>query len=71
MPWGDDLPKFNTPEARMKLEKLAKELEKDCGVAELNFGAEGIAIHIKNLCNEQRRYQNGKKRQHSVSIEPS
>jgi len=64
--WGDDLPKFNTPEAKAKLEKLAKELEKDCGVEELNFGAEGIALHIKSFCNEQRRYQKSKRR-HSVS----
>ena len=60
--WGDDLPKFNTPKAKAKLEKLAKKLEKDCGVEELNFGAGGIAQHIKSFCNEQRRYQKGKKR---------
>ena len=55
--WGTKFPKFNTPQAKLELSEFSAQLEPVCGIPDVGFNAEGIAKHIQNFCNEQRRYQ--------------
>ena len=59
--WGDELPKFNSPESKAELKAIAEQITQECGIPEINFTEEGIAQHIKTFFNEQRRYQKSKK----------
>ncbi|EDO40628.1 predicted protein [Nematostella vectensis] len=57
-----EFPKFNSPEAKAELDAFAENIEKECGIKEINFGKEGIKKHIQSFCNEQRRYNKKRKR---------
>ena len=59
--WGDNLPKFNSPESKAELEAFAKEITPECSIPEINFNEEGIARHIQTFYSEQRRYRKNKK----------
>ena len=54
--WGPDFPKFNSPQMKLELSDFSTELEPACGIPEVGFNAEGIAKHIQDFCNGQRRY---------------
>ena len=58
--WGDELPKFNSPESKAELKAFAEQITQECGIPEINFSEEGIAQHIKTFFNEQRRYRKSK-----------
>ncbi|KAK2553663.1 hypothetical protein P5673_024887 [Acropora cervicornis] len=59
--WKDELPKFNTPSAKVELDAFAAEITPECGIPEINFAKEGISKHIQSFFNEQRRYRKIKK----------
>jgi len=59
--WKDELPKFNTPSAKVELDAFAAEITPECGIPEINFAKEGISKHIQSFFNEQRRYRRIKK----------
>ena len=59
--WGDELPKFNSPESKAELKAFAEQSTQECGIPEINFTEEGIAQHIKTFFNEQRQYRKSKK----------
>ena len=59
--WGDELPKFNSPESKAELKAFAEQITQECGTPEIKFTEEGIAQHIKAFYNEQRRYRKTKK----------
>ena len=58
--WNNTYPKFNTPKKRVELTKFAEEIEKECAVPVLGFNKDGIAKHIQDFFNEQRRYKRRK-----------
>ena len=62
--WKGDYPKFNTPEKKVQLHKFASQIEAECGIPEIGFTTEGIAQHIQDFFNEQRRYKKRNKGQH-------
>jgi len=39
---------------RKKLEELAKSLEEECSIPEINFGIDGIKKHIQSVFRERR-----------------
>ena len=43
--WGDELPKFNSPESKAELKAFAVQITQECGIPEINFSEEGIAQH--------------------------
>jgi len=45
--WKDELPKFNTPSAKVELDAFAAEITPECGIPEINFAKEGISKHIQ------------------------
>ena len=47
--WRKSLPKFNTPETKQQLTKLATEITLECGMTEINFGENGIMYHGRGL----------------------
>ena len=55
--WNGDHPKFNTPEKKAELSKFALQIDPECGIPEIGFTSEGIAQHIQDFFNEQRRYK--------------
>jgi len=59
--WGDELPKFNSPESKAELKAFAEEITQECGIPEINFTEDGISKHIQTFYNEQRRYRKTKK----------
>ena len=61
--WGNNLPRFNTPETKQQLAEFAKEITPECGIPEINFGEDGIAKHIQTFYTEQRRYQKNRRTQ--------
>ncbi|KAK2564501.1 hypothetical protein P5673_011944 [Acropora cervicornis] len=64
--WKGDYPKFNTPEKKVQLNKFASQIEAECGIPEIGFTTEGIAQHIQDFFNEQRRYKKRNKGQQIV-----
>ena len=58
--WGNDCPKFNTPETKSELKEFAAEIASECAIPEINFNEEGIADHVKTFFSEQRRYKKNK-----------
>lgn len=58
--WNNKYPKFNTPQQKAELAKFSEQIFKECALPEVGFNREGIAKHIQDFFNEQRRY---KKRQ--------
>lgn len=46
--WKDELPKFNTPNAKAELDAFAAEITPECGIPEINFAKEGISKHINH-----------------------
>ena len=68
--WGTKFPKFNTPQAKLELSEFSAQLEPVCGIPDVGFNAEGIAKHIQNFCNEQRRYQKLKTSNSKVNALP-
>lgn len=47
--WGDDLPKFNSPESKAELKVFPEEITSECSIPEINFTEEGIPKHIDIL----------------------
>jgi len=62
--WEGYLPRFNTPEMKANLKEFAREIEKECGIPEIDFMEDGIVKHIQDFFNEQRRYKRLKVGQH-------
>ena len=58
--WNHTYPKFNTPERKAELAKLAASINKECAVPAAGFNTDGIARHIQDFFNEQRRYKKRK-----------
>ncbi|KAL9970491.1 hypothetical protein ACROYT_G022875 [Oculina patagonica] len=65
--WRGDLPKFNTPEKKAGLNTFASQIEAECGMPEIGFTSEGIAQHIQDFFNEQRRYKKRNNEQQIVN----
>ena len=61
--WGPEFPKFNSPEMKAELQEFAKKIAPTCGIQELGFNEDGIAKHVQDFCNEQRRYRKLKRSQ--------
>ena len=61
MKWGDNLPKFSSPESKAELKAFAEEIAQECSIPEISFNEEGIAKHIQTFYSEQRRYRKNKK----------
>ena len=59
--WNDTYPKFNTPEKKVELTKFSEKIAKECAVPAAGFNKEGIAKHIQDFFNEQRRYHKKRK----------
>ena len=66
--WGPNFPKFNSPQMKLELSGFSAELEAVCGIPEVGFNAEGIAKHIQDFCNEQRRYHKLKTSNSKVTV---
>jgi len=47
--WGDDLPKFNSPESKAELKVFAEEITPECSIPEIDLNEEGIAKHIETF----------------------
>ena len=47
----------------MQLNKFASQIEAECGIPEIGFTTEGIAQHIQDFFNKQRRYKKRNKGQ--------
>lgn len=58
--WNNTYPKFNTPVRKAELAKFAESIVKKCAVPAAGFDKEGIAKHIQDFFNEQRRYKKRK-----------
>ena len=58
--WNNTYPKFNTPKKKVELARFAEDIEKECAVPALGFNKDGIAKHIQDFFNEQRRYKRRK-----------
>lgn len=58
--WNNQYPKFNTPERKAALAKFAEQIAPECAVPAAGFNKDGIAKHIQDFYNEQRRYQKRK-----------
>lgn len=58
--WGNDSPKFNTPETKVDLIKFCAEIAPECAIPEIDFNEEGIASQIKTFFIEQWRYKKNK-----------
>lgn len=58
--WGNDSPKFNTPETKVDLIKFCAEIAPECAIPEIDFNEEGIASQIKTFFVEQWRYKKNK-----------
>ena len=54
--WGPKFPKFNSPQMKAELSEFAAKIAPTCGMPEAGFNEDGIAKHIQDFCNEQRRY---------------
>lgn len=59
--WGNDSPKFNTPETKVDLIKFCAEIAPECAIPEIDFNEEGIASCIKTFFIEQWRYKKKQK----------
>ena len=68
--WGPNFPKFNSPQMKLELSDFSTELEPACGIPEVGFNVEGIAKHIQDFCNEQRRYHKLKTSNSKVNVLP-
>lgn len=56
--WGvGNFPKFNTPEMKAQLNKIALDIVPECSIPEIGFTCEGICQHIQDYLNEQHRYR--------------
>ena len=58
--WGNQYPKFNTPERKAALAKFAEQIAPECAVPAAGFNKDGIAKHIQDFFSEQRRYKKRK-----------
>lgn len=54
--WGPEFPKFNSPQMKAELNEFSAKIAPICSIPEVGFNEEGIAKHIQDFCNEQRRY---------------
>ncbi|XP_068700440.1 uncharacterized protein [Montipora foliosa] len=54
--WGPEFPKFNSPQMKAELNEFSAKIAPLCSIPEVGFNEEGIAKHIQDFCNEQRRY---------------
>ncbi|KAJ7394811.1 hypothetical protein OS493_000645 [Desmophyllum pertusum] len=54
--WGPKFPKFNSPQMKAELNEFSAKITPVCGIPEVGFNEEGIAKHVQDFCNEQRRY---------------
>ena len=57
--WDNQYPKFNTPERKAALAKFAEQIAPGFAVPAAGFNKDGIAKHIQDFFNEQRRYWKG------------
>lgn len=55
--WKGFYPKLNTPEKKAELNRSASQIQPDCGIPEIGFTSKGIAQHIQDFFNKQRRYK--------------
>lgn len=49
--WTNEIPKFNTPQAKSGLKAFAAEIVLECGMPEINFAEEGITKYVQTFSN--------------------